>query len=160
MSLPFDKCNLVEIPYLGKFLLQRLLVKMLKSNQFKVLFDHWYIWKEWIDLFNFFLNGAKVASKTIFFDWVFSGMPSHIQTCLEVVWVPFESLTILKIIQKEKSIMSLGKKSVFPKFKFQNFKLFTKMCSSPIRLHNSLIINLSGCKQSVFFCTEIVNKEK
>lgn len=57
----------------------------------------------------------------------------------------------LNIIQNERSIIFLGIKSVFfsPKFKVLNFKLSTRRFSCPIRLHVSMIISISGRKQSI-----------
>ena len=103
-----------------KILLQKLLARMLQSSQIAGLFDHRYLWEKCINLLDF-LHEAK-SNIWDSFGWVFSCMPSHIQTCLDVVWVPFGDMPTLKIIQNERWIMSIGNKNVFPKFKSQNFK--------------------------------------
>ena len=58
-------------------------------------------------------------------------------------------MTRLTIDQCERSINSLGSKNVFPQCNTYYFKVMTKICFHPIRFQNSLIISISGRKQSV-----------
>ena len=130
MPLLLDRCKLTEWPYNVCFLVQ---MSYSRNFCFK---NYWPKCCNPIKLQDYliidvsgrnaltsliFCMEQKVTSET-FFGWVSSCMPSHIQTCLDVVWVPFGDMPTLKIIQNERWIVSLGNKNVSPKFKSQNFK--------------------------------------
>ena len=66
-------------------------------------------------------------------------------TCYKNLWL-FWAMARLKLVQNERSIHSLLNTIYFPQFGVQNFKLYTKMNSHPIRLQDCLIINISVMK--------------
>ena len=78
----------------------------------------------------------------------YSAMPSFAQTCLDLIWmVRGQHGELLKIIQKEILNEICENKSVLSSY--ISFKLLTKIICSPTRLEDSLIINISGTKQSM-----------
>ena len=93
----------------------------------------------------FFLIGCVQA---------FSATLKLTQTCQESLWVSL-GIARLNVIHNEKS-------THFQPFDIQNFKLQSQMCSLPIRLQNSLIINVSRREQSMsyIFQKEIDTKER
>ena len=105
----------------------------------------------------------NVASETIACSWVGPVMFSHTQTCLHLSRVPF---VVLRVWTDQKCFrikdeVIIRKKVFFQQFNTQNFKLLNKSCSCPIRLQDSLIINISGTKQSVssIFRIDLVTKK-
>ena len=74
----------VQTPYIsGKILIHKLQAKMLLLNQMTRLFDHQYVWKELIDILDFF-NCRKIMTETITFGWLLSRVSSHVQTWLDL----------------------------------------------------------------------------
>ena len=86
----------------------------------------------------------------------YPAMPSFAQTCQELIWMHGE---LLKIIQNEIINEICENKSVLSSY--ISFKLLTKIICPPTRLEDSLIINISGTKQSMlqYFCMESCQTE-
>ena len=82
MEEPTILCFPVNTSYLGKFFLTKYTPRWTRSNQIAGFFDHQYLGKEFISIFEFFrgdTHSEKVASEATFFGWIFSDMSSHIQ---------------------------------------------------------------------------------
>ena len=58
---------------------------MLVTNQVVGFFNHQYLWKEAINVFDFlhkYSSQGRITSKTTVVDWVGLGVSDYIQTCL------------------------------------------------------------------------------
>ena len=59
---------------------------MLSSNQIAVFFDHQYLWKQYINIFDFLrrdIHKEQIACEVTTFGWVCPGMPNHTQIRLD-----------------------------------------------------------------------------
>ena len=71
---------------------------MLSSNQITGVFDYQYLRIECINFFDFlhgYIRQGKVACETTVFGWVYLGMPSNAQTCLDLPGLPVGSLRVI-----------------------------------------------------------------
>lgn len=62
------------------------------------VFDYQYLRKECINFFDFlhgYILQGKVACETTVFGWVYLGMPSNAQTCLDLPGLPVGSLRVI-----------------------------------------------------------------
>ena len=68
---------------------------MLSSSQIPRFFGHQYLWKQYINIFDFLhgnIHQEKVVCEATTFGWVWPGMPIHTQTCLDSPGVPLGGL--------------------------------------------------------------------
>ena len=79
-------------PKSEKILFYKSQAKMFLSNEIGRILDHQYLWKKSIDISDF-LNGEsseeknirEVVAQNITFGWALPGVPSHAQTCLDLL---------------------------------------------------------------------------
>ena len=106
---------------------------------------HQYFW-----FFYGAIHKGNLVSETSVFGWVLPGIPSHAQFCpdLSRIWmVRGQHGELLKIIQNEILNEICENKSVLSSY--ISFELLTNIICPPTRLEDSLIINISGTKQSM-----------